>query len=114
MQIKKYINLERSMKKSIILWVVALLITFFSAWFQRKTGPTYPISGKKEILGSKVIYTLLRSWTTGENCPVRIQVSDSALQGVVKYKRYKSHDKWQTIPMQRDTSLLTASLTLGL
>ncbi|MFO7888874.1 MAG: hypothetical protein R6V04_00885 [bacterium] len=98
------------MKKRTTLWTIALLITFTSAYFQRKTGPTYPISKEIIVMGNKVSFTLPRSWTTGENCPVRIEVSDHALQGQIKYKRYKSYDDWKTIPMQKDNSVLTAFL----
>ncbi len=98
------------LKKNIILWTTAIIITLFSAYFQRKTGPTYPISGEKIVSGNNVTYTLFRSWETGKNCPVRIETSDTSLQGLVKFKRYKSHDEWKTIPMKRDNSLLTAHL----
>ncbi len=98
------------MKKSIVLWTIALLITFFSAYFQRKTGPTYPISNETIVMGSKVSFTLPRSCTTGDNCPIWIEISDTTIQGMVKFKRYKSYDEWKVIPMQRNSSKLTASL----
>jgi len=98
------------MKKSIVLWIIALLITFFSAYFQKKTGPTYPISRETTVMGSKVSFTLPRSWTTGEDCPVRIEISDTTIQGIVKFKRHKSYDEWKIIPMRKDSSELTAFL----
>lgn len=98
------------MVKNITLWALSIIITFLSAYFQRKTGPTYPVSGEKVITGTTVKYTLLRTWITGEDCPVRIEVSDTTVQAIVKFKRYKSYDAWKIIPMQRNSSELTAFL----
>ena len=42
------------MKKSVLLWLIAFVLTVITAVYQRLTGPTYPISGEAKI-GSEVI-----------------------------------------------------------
>ena len=45
------------MKKSFLLWLIALILTIFLAAFQRITGPTYPVSGEVNLTGKIVGYS---------------------------------------------------------
>ncbi len=49
------------MKRSILLWALALVITLASAYYQRKTGPTYPLDGIITVQNTEVHYSLTRS-----------------------------------------------------
>ena len=55
------------------LWILAVLITVFSAGYQRKTGPTYPIDGETTFADTNVTYTLLRSHGGEGDQPVEQQ-----------------------------------------
>ena len=46
------------MKKSILLWLIAFLLTVLTAVYQRVTGPTYPVSGEVMIDGSQIEYKI--------------------------------------------------------
>ncbi|HEX9970478.1 MAG TPA: hypothetical protein VGD14_00270 [bacterium] len=94
----------------ILLWIIAFLITISSAVYQRVTGPTHPKRGKVMLEETKISYKFLRNYTVEKDAPVSIIVPDIAISGYVRYVRYKSHDEWQDIPLQRDGDKLAALL----
>ncbi len=100
------------MKRSIILWVIAVLITVASAVYQRMTGPTYPIRGEITIEGTTVQYTLPTSHAGETNCPIEIPMTDNAMSGMIDWKRYKSSDHWSTEVMKMKDGKLVGELPL--
>ena len=58
-----------------ILWILAIVITLSSVVYQRKTGPTYPVTGEVTIDGKTVTYHLMRSQNTGENAEIDLGAS---------------------------------------
>ncbi len=97
-------------RKSLLLWVLAFILTIVVIVYQRKTGPTYPIKSVESIGNKEVSYKLLRSFTAFENLPVEVKVSDKEISGLIKYKRYKSDDNWEETEMERVGDLLKAEL----
>jgi len=91
------------MKKyqSVLIWVFAFLFTAGLAIYQRTTGPTYPIRSKVNPGSGMIKYKLPRSGECGNDVPVKIIASDTAVHGMFTYKRYKSNDEWTTVPMIR-------------
>ena len=49
------------MKRSLIIWLIALILTLLLAAFQRMTGPTYPVSGSVDFNNEIAEYTFDRS-----------------------------------------------------
>ncbi|MEE9432528.1 MAG: hypothetical protein V3V16_15890 [Melioribacteraceae bacterium] len=98
------------MKRNIVLWTIAVLITIITAIYQRVTGPTYPISGNIELAGEKINYKLNRSHGGNEDYKIAVKVNDSKTNGTLFYKRYKTADEWTSIEMNIDGENLTASL----
>lgn len=98
------------MKKSIILWLIAFLLTIGSSVFQRFTGPTYPISGKSEFNNFKVEYNLLRSHSTSKDCEVKIKVPSSDLKANLEWKRYKLAEDWNIEEMKYENGYFIAYL----
>lgn len=94
----------------LLLWILAFLITISSAVYQRMTGPTYPVRGKAEISGFLVKFKFLRSETVDKNAPVSVTVPDTSVSGYVMYRRYKSHDEWMRMPLEREGKQLIARL----
>jgi len=94
----------------VILWIIAFLITIASAYYQRRTGPTYPKRGEVTFQGSTISFKLLRSEIVGNDALIALTVPDTSIQGYVKFVRYKSHDSWTELPLQRQGDKLTASL----
>lgn len=102
--------MKKKFISNLLLWVFAFLITVFSAGYQRRTGPTYPIEGALMVDGNSIDYKLLRSHGGEGDQPVEIAAPDTAIAGVVVYKRYKSNDDWMQIPMHREGNKLVAAL----
>ena len=92
------------------LWVLAFIITVASAVYQRKTGPTYPITDTQKWGDLHVSYELLRSHGGTGDQPVKISVSDSAVQGDLVYRRYNTNDNWTRVKMDRTADTLSAAL----
>jgi hypothetical protein len=96
--------------KKVALWILAFLITLSTAVYQRRTGPTYPVDGKTTIANTQIRYELLTTHETGQDCPVRIEVQNPEISGVVLYKRHKTSDPWSSIPMERQENSLVGAL----
>jgi hypothetical protein len=88
--------------KNTLLWIFAFLFTLCIAYYQRKTGPTYPVSGKVEIAGQTVKYKLIRSQGGDEDAELLIKNVGAGIEGMVKYKRFGTNDEWTSFPMTRD------------
>ncbi len=87
--------------KSILLWVVAFVLMFAIATYQRQTGPTYPIQGTATIGAHTFEYSLTRSHGGETDHPVIIELDDPEITGTVIWKRYRLEESWYRIPMQR-------------
>jgi len=97
-------------KVSILLWVLAFVLTVAVVFYQRMTGPTYPIRSSETFAGTEVSFRLLRSHTSFESLPVKVRAAGAEINGFVKYKRYKSDDEWTEIEMKREGDILIAEL----
>jgi len=95
---------------SSLLWIVAIVITLSAAVYQKKTGPTYPVSGTAAFSDSEIAYKFHRSWTVGEDVEVKVTAPDTVVTGQLRFKRYKSNDSWTTTSMTRDGDELIAHL----
>ena len=93
-----------------ILWILAIVITLSSVVYQRKTGPTYPVTGEVTIDGKTVTYHLMRSQNTGENAEIDLGASKPEFNATLKWKRYKSHDDWRLTPFMMVDGHLKAYL----
>lgn len=90
------------------LWTLAILITLASVYYQRKTGPTYPVNGSIQIQNEFVEYTLPRSHDTGQDAEIELENVDQKLQGIIRWRRYQSNDPWQEKSLDyHDGSLVT-------
>lgn len=96
--------------KNVLLWVVAVVFTLSLVIYQRATGPTYPVSGEIEIEGEMIKWKFLRTHDTEINAPVVVKIADNEITGQLSYKRYKSHDEWTTIDMDRNAEGLVSQL----
>ncbi len=100
------------MSKNLIVWILAFLITAASAWYQRVTGPTYPLSGT-EFLGSRSIhYRLERSHGGDSGAPVAIIVPDTSVSGTLEWRRFGTDDAWTSVGLRREGDGLLGGLPL--
>lgn len=96
--------------KNRLLWLASIILTLSLVIYQRATGPTYPLKGNIEVAGETVSYKFLRSYDVGTNAPVDVVVDNKDVKGYFTYKRYKSHDEWQTLEMRRVGNTLKAEV----
>lgn len=97
------------MRKGVILWVVAFVITSLVAVYQRITGPTYPISGKITFAGEEIKYKFLRTHEGQTDHEVSIVVKNKKVSADLIWKRFKSFDDWTITEMKRNGSKLSAT-----
>lgn len=85
----------------LVLWLAAVVITLACFTYQDKTGPTYPLEGELQTSQGPIRFKFLRSETIGTGLKILlIAPIPSGVTGYVKYRRYKSHDDWTTLPMK--------------
>src|SRR4030065_48338 len=92
--------------KKILFWLLAFVITAASAFYQRRTGPTYPVSGKALLTNGEVSFELPRSAEITADCEVSLEVPDTEVAGRLLYQRFKTGDPWTELAMIRQEKRL--------
>lgn len=98
------------MKKSVLLWIIAIVLTVLTAAYQRMTGPTYPVSGKVKIENSVLKYSLDRSHGGEDDHLIKIKTDDEDVKGIIWWKRFKTTDEWTKDSLVYQSGFLTALL----
>lgn len=98
------------MKRTLIFWILALVLTLTSAVYQRMTGPTHPVRGSAVLAGEKVAWSLTRSHGGAGDQPVRLHVESVEAEGSLFFKRYKTDDEWTRMHMLRKGDTLAGTL----
>ncbi|MBI5726452.1 MAG: hypothetical protein HY965_01260 [Ignavibacteriales bacterium] len=96
--------------RSIFIWAIAILVTLGSVYYQRATGPSYPVKGELNIEGTVIQYKLERSHVTGSDYEITIPVINKSITGIVTWHRYNSDDEWQQLLLKNDGSQLSATI----
>jgi len=81
------------MKKS-ILWVLAIVITIGAAYYQRKTGPTYPKTVNVNLNDMSYEIKLVRSLGLDERPEVKLKIKDNTIKATLWYKKFKTSDEY--------------------
>jgi hypothetical protein len=95
--------------RSLLLWLVAVVITLVAARYQRVTGPTYPLHGTTTMGGSRFRWVLERTHAGAGDHVVRIDIHSTEIQGTLEWKPLAAGD-WQAISMTQQGSALVASI----
>ena len=98
------------LRKTIIFWVVAILITFAAAYYQRRTGPTHPVDATVTFGGTQYHFEMLRSYGGEDDAEIRVDVPDGNVTGEIKYRRFPTNEEWQTAEFVRDGDAIVARL----
>jgi len=96
--------------KTILFWLLAIIITLSAAVYQRATGPTY--EKKIDIIFAEKQYEieLLRSHSSTKPYQVSLNIKDERVAGKIYYRRYPSTDDFIEIILDRDGENLVANL----
>ncbi|HTY36977.1 MAG TPA: hypothetical protein VMH23_07685 [Bacteroidota bacterium] len=98
------------MKRSVLFWTLAVIVTLVSLVYQRVTGPSYPVSGKVQLNGRTIPFRLDRSHPGPTNAVVEIKTGDSSIAGIMSWKRHKTDDPWVDVRMIYKNGALQAEL----
>ena len=91
------------------LWGLAFVVMAAAVVYQRRTGPTYPVRGSVSLSGGASEFRLLRSHSTNADAPVEIAAPEG-VEGTLRWRRLRSDDEWQRLPMRREGGLLRSAL----
>ena len=83
--------------KKFLLWTLAFIITLFAAYYQRKTGPTYPKRVNVTINNTLCELKLTRSISLTERPEIKLNIRDTSVKAVAWYKRFRSEDEYQPV-----------------
>jgi len=83
--------------KKFILWSLAFIITIIAAYYQRKTGPTYPKRVTVFLNDSLYELKLIRSIGLDERSEVKLHIQDTSVKAVLYYKRFRSQDEYSKV-----------------
>ncbi len=94
----------------ILLCVLAFVVTVVLAGYQRRTGPTYPVTVRDQVAGVEVSGKLVRSHGGEGGAIVRLHVPDPRATGEILWRLYPTDDPWRKIEMVRQGEDLLAEL----
>ncbi|MCU0455747.1 MAG: hypothetical protein MUE74_05545 [Bacteroidales bacterium] len=83
--------------KRTLVWILALVITIVAAYYQRKTGPTYPKRITAEVNDTACNLRLVRSLGLDERPEVRLNIPDTSVKAVLWYKRFRTSDEYTAV-----------------
>jgi hypothetical protein len=98
------------MKRSVILWIIAFILTVMTAAYQKMTGPTYPLSGVTNLNDKNIKYSLDRSHGGEGVHTIKIKIDDKNISGIIEWKRFKSNDDWRFENMKYENGYLMINL----
>lgn len=100
------------MKKNILFWTLAIVITLLAAKYQRATGPTHPKRVSVNTENTEIKFQLVRSHGKLTDCPVEIEIPDQDISAKISYRRYPTNDEWTNKDMVRNGDILSSALPL--
>lgn len=80
--------------QKVLIWLTAFVITLATAYYQRITGPTYPIKDKVLFEQSEINYTLARSHGGIEDHNLVIESQDSTFNMILFWKPLNYPGEW--------------------
>ena len=96
--------------KSILWWIFSILFTLSIAYYQRTTGPTYPVRGKIEINDQLYKYKLLTSNDSDKPAQIYVKGPIEGITGYISYRKYKSNNDWIRVDFTSQENKLLAEL----
>ena len=97
-------------KKLVYVWIFSIVFMGAVASYQRLTGPTHPKNGSITLDGSKIKFSLSRTFGGPGDAEIAVVVPKTEITGKIKLKRYPSHDEWFETTMIRSGDTLKAYL----
>jgi len=83
--------------KTTLYWILAIIITLSAAYYQRKTGPTYPKREEVSVNGVNHELRLVRSIEIGGDSYVKLGIEDTSISAKLFYKKYKINEPYKSV-----------------
>ncbi|MFZ5516831.1 MAG: hypothetical protein ACOY90_09350 [Candidatus Zhuqueibacterota bacterium] len=99
---EKQLTLRPRKVSSVVLWIISIALTIGCFTYQDKTGPTYPLEGELPTTKGVVNFKFQRSENIGTDLKILLlEPVPEGITGFVKYRRFRSHDDWSVMPMEK-------------
>jgi hypothetical protein len=97
--------------KKVAIWASALILTFIFAYYQRRTGPTYPVTEKFTYNNQIIKFQYPRSHSSSSDAVIKIVVPDSLIYGYVYQRVYPLNTGYTIIHLRRFGDTLVGLIT---
>lgn len=98
------------MRQKIIIWVIAAVITMLAGYWQRTSGPTYPLKAATTVNDTTLQFEFLRSHGGEEDAEIVIPADDEAVTGEIHWRRFPIDTEWQSAALERREGELVGTL----
>jgi hypothetical protein len=96
--------------KSLVLWIISIIIMVIIVFYQRMTGPTYPVHGEVTINNQTYRFEMPRTHGGSGGQIISLIIPDKSISGKIKFRRFHSYDNWSYTDMQRSGDTLMYEL----
>ncbi len=93
--------------KSLVLWIISFFIMIIIVFYQRMTGPTYPVHGQVTVNNQTYKFEMPRSHGGNGGQVISLNIPDKSINGKIKFRRFHSYDKWSYADMIRSGDTLS-------
>ena len=90
------------MKRIILIWFLAFILTASFLIWQKISGPTYEKRFSTEVAGTHIKGELLRTHSINADMPVTIRIPDEGVSGTVVWRRFPTEDPRERRIMVRE------------
>ena len=87
--------------KTILYWILAVIITLGAMIYQRATGPTYDKKVEVKIDDQLYQFKLARSHGGDLDCKIEFEIPDTLINGNISYRKFPTSDPWISNKMER-------------
>jgi hypothetical protein len=98
------------LKRVILIWFIAFILTASFLVWQKISGPTYEKRFDTELEGTRIKGELLRTHSITADMPVTIHVPDEGVTATLVWRRFPTDDPWTEVPMERDGEVLRSAI----
>lgn len=96
------------MKRLILLWLATFIVSIGLMFYQRMTGPTYPVRFNIEVGGEKIKGKLARSGDINHDMELAVNVPNENVKADLVWQRYPIKDGWTRVPFTLEDGQLKA------
>lgn len=93
-----------------IAWLLSVLITLGASYYQRTTGPAYPVDMDVTLAGEEIHLSLERTHGGDGDQEVAVESAPAGVTGKIFWRRYPLSEEFRPIVMEREGERLVGML----